>query len=48
MTVTTNAENLRQYKGRFSSIVEQIMAFTLSPNMLRDVKNLSSNFKQIV
>ena len=26
MTTTTNAENLRQYKGRFSLIVEKILA----------------------
>ena len=45
MTATTNAENLRQHKSRFSSIVELILPFDSSPNMVRDVKNLSSNFK---
>ena len=47
MTATTNAENLRQYKITFSLIVEQILAFTSHPNMVREVKNLSPNFKQI-
>ena len=49
MIATTNAENLRQYKIRFSFIVEQILAdFDSSPNMVREVKNLSPDFKQIV
>ena len=47
MTATTNAENLRQYKIRFSLIAEQILAFASSPNMVREVKDLSPNFKQI-
>ena len=47
MTATTNAENLRQYKIRFSLIVLQILAFASSPNMVIKVKNLSPNFKQI-
>ena len=47
MRATTNTENLRQYKSRFSLIVEQILALTLRLNMLREVKNLSPNFKQI-
>ena len=47
MTTTTNAENLRQYKRRFPMIVEQILAFPLSTNLVRKVKNLSPNFKQI-
>ena len=47
MSATTNAENLRQYKIRFSLIVEQTLAFTSSPNMVREKKNLSPNFKQI-
>ena len=36
------------YKIRFSLIVEQILAFASSPNMAREVKNHSPNFKQIV
>ena len=47
MTATTNAENLLQYKVRFSLIVEQIIAFASSPKMFREVKDLSPNFKQI-
>ena len=47
MTMTTNAENLGQYKSRFSLIVEQILAFTSSTNLVSEVKNLSSNFKRI-
>ena len=47
MTATTNAENLRQYNIRFSLIVEQILAFASHPNIVREVKNLPPNFKQI-
>ena len=41
MTMTTNAENLQQYKSRFSLIVEQILAFISSTNLAREIKNLS-------
>ena len=44
MTRTTNAENLRQYKSRFSRIVEQILAFAFRE--VREVKELSPNFKK--
>ena len=47
MTTITNAENVRQYKSRFSLIVEQILAFTLSTNFDKEVKNFSTNFKWI-
>ena len=47
MTAPTNAENLRQNKIRFSLISEQILAFASSPNMVREIKNLLLNFKQI-
>ena len=47
MTETTNAENLRQYKIIFSLIVEQILSFASSANMVNEVKNLPPNFKQI-
>ena len=47
MTARTNAENLRLYKIRFPLILEQILAFASSPNMVREVKNLSPNFKKI-
>ena len=46
MTITTNAENFWQYKSRFSLIVEQILAFALTVNLDRKVKNLSPNFKR--
>ena len=45
MTMTTNAENLRQYKIRFSLIPEQMLAFSSQANVVREVKNLSPNFK---
>ena len=48
MTATKNAENLQQYKSRFSLIAEQVLALASHPNMVREVKNLSPNFKQIV
>ena len=47
MTTATNAENLRQYKSRFPFIVEQILAFASSTNLVREVKNLALNFKRI-
>ena len=47
MAVTENTENLRQYKIKFCLIVEQIRAFASSPNMVREVKNLPPNFKQV-
>ena len=46
MTTAANAENL-QYKSRFSLIVEQILAFAWSTKLVREVKNLSPNFKRI-
>ena len=47
MTTATNAEILRQYKIRFSLIVKHILTFTWSTNLVREVKNLSPNFKRI-
>ena len=47
MTTTTNVKNLPQYKSRFSLIVEQILALTLTTSLVREVKNLSANFQQI-
>ena len=40
MTVIAIAENLPQYKSRFFFVVELILAFDSSPNMVREVKNL--------
>ena len=47
MTAKENAENWRQYEIRLFLIVEHILAFASKPNMVREVKNLSPNFKQI-
>ena len=44
MTATTNTENLRQNKNSFFFVVELILPFDLSPNMVREVKNSSTNF----
>ena len=43
MIATTNAEDLRQYKSRFSLIEEQILGFTSSTILVREDKN----FKRI-
>ena len=45
MTTATNAENLRQYKTRFYLTVEQLLTFTSSPNMVREVKKYVSKFQ---
>ena len=45
--MTTNAKNLQQDKGRFCLIRDQILTFALSTNLVRQVKNLPLNFKQI-
>ena len=47
MTTTPNAENLQHYKSRFSFIVEQILGFPSSAYLVRKVKSLPPNFKQI-
>ena len=47
MTVITNTGNLLQYESRFSLIVELILVFDSIPNMVRKVKYLPPNFKQI-
>ena len=39
---------IRQYKIRFFLIVERVLAFVSSPNMVKKVKTLFSNSKQIV
>ena len=36
-TTTKNAENLRQYKSKFSLAVEQMVAFASSTNLVREV-----------
>ena len=46
MKATANAKNLRQYKSRFSLILEQIQAFPSSTNLAIEVKNLLPDFKQ--
>ena len=47
MTTTTNTENLQQCKSRMSLIVEQILTFASSTNLVREVKNLPPSFKRI-
>ena len=47
MTKITNTENLQQYKRRFSLIVEEILIFASSTNLVREVKNMASIFKHI-
>ena len=47
MTTTTNAENLQQYRSKFSFFVEQMVAFASSTNLVREFKNLYGNFKRI-
>ena len=46
MTTTTNAETLQQYKSSFF-IVKQMLAFASGANLVREVTNLSPNFKRI-
>ena len=47
MTTTRNVENLGQYESKFPLIVEQILTFTSSFDLVREVKNLPPNFKRI-
>ena len=47
MRAMTNDENLRQYRSKFSLIVELILAFNSSSSRAWEVKNLSLIFKQI-
>ena len=47
MTVTANAENLRQYKIGLSLIAEYIVVFASHPNIVREVKDVPPNFKVI-
>ena len=46
MTIATSFENFCQHKSRFSLIVEQILAFALTTNLVRKTKNLSPSFKR--
>ena len=45
MTTKTNEENLRQYKSTFSLIVDTVLAFSLSINLVREENNLCPDFK---
>ena len=42
-----NTENLRKNKSGLFLIVEQILVFALSSNLVREVKNLPTNLKRI-
>ena len=43
MTTTTNAKNLRYYKGKLFLIVEKKLVLDASTNLVRKVINLSPN-----
>ena len=47
MTTIANAKNFHLFNLRFYFIVEQILAFALNPNIVKEVENLPPNFKQI-
>ena len=47
MSTAKNAEKVQQYESRFSLIVELIPAFASGANLVREVKNLSTNIKRI-
>ena len=47
MTTTINVKNLRQWKSKFFLIAEQIQASPSRTNLVREVKDLSPNFKRI-
>ena len=47
MTTAKNPKNLQKNKNIFYSIVEQILAFAASTDLVREVKNLPPNFKRI-
>ena len=42
-----NSKMLKQYKSKFSLLVEQTLAFALSNNLVRVVKNLSPSIRQL-
>ena len=48
MTTVADIKNLRQHNIIFALIAEQILAFAEHSNIVREVKTLSPNFKQIV
>ena len=47
MTAITNAENLWHSKSRFTLILEQILAFTSNTILVKEMENMSPNFKLI-
>ena len=47
MTKIKNPENLRQYRLRFSLVIEPILAFVSSTNLVRERKNVPPNFERI-
>ena len=48
MTAIKNVENLRQHKSWYSLTEEQILASPWSTALVREVKNMSLSYKQIV
>ena len=47
MTAIRTTEDLRQYKRTFYLFVEQILAFTSSTHLVKEVKSVSPYFKRI-
>ena len=47
MTATANIQNLQQYKSKFRLIVDQILTFPSSTNLVKKAQNLPPNFKRI-
>ena len=47
MRTITNTENLGKYRSRCFLILEQILAFASSTYFVREVKDVSLNFKSI-
>ena len=48
MTTATSAENVRQYKSSFSLIVEQVLVFALSINLVGQVENFQMNCMKMI
>ena len=47
MAGKTNTKNVQQNTSRFSLVVEHILTFASSTNLVREVEIKSPNFKQI-
>ena len=47
MTTATNVQNLRQHKNKVFFDCRADSGFTSGTNLIREIKNLAPNFKQI-